>query len=89
MFSKRNILDFLAFCSIGLLIYSCANRGYPTGGPKDENPPVIVKEDPVNGSTNFFQAYAQLLAKLSSKIKTTIGVHKYKFLFLGDKFFHE
>lgn len=53
MFSKRNILDFLAFCSIGLLIYSCANRGYPTGGPKDENPPVIVKEDPVNGSTNF------------------------------------
>ena len=33
-----------------------------------------------NGSTNFFQAYAQLLAKLSSKIKTTIGVHQYKFL---------
>jgi hypothetical protein len=33
-----------------------------------------------DGSTNFFQVYAQLLAKLSSKIKTTIGVHQYKFL---------
>jgi hypothetical protein len=53
MFSKRNILGFLAYCSISLLMYSCANRGYPKGGPKDEDPPIIVKEDPVNGSTNF------------------------------------
>lgn len=33
-----------------------------------------------DGSTNFFQVYAQLLAKLSTKIKTTIGLHQYKFL---------
>ncbi len=33
-----------------------------------------------DGGTHFFQLYAQLLAKLSSKIKTTIGLHQYKFL---------
>ena len=33
-----------------------------------------------DGGTNFFQVYAQLLAKLSTKIKTTIGLHQYKFL---------
>ena len=32
---------------------SCANRGSPSGGDKDEEPPVIVDEVPENFSTNF------------------------------------
>ncbi|MCW3804039.1 Ig-like domain-containing protein [Plebeiibacterium marinum] len=36
-----------------LIVYSCANPGYPTGGPKDETPPVIKKSVPVNGQMNY------------------------------------
>jgi len=74
MFSRKTIPYLLATLSIGLLLYSCANRGYPVGGPKDEDPPVIVKEDPVNGGLNFdkkklniyFNEYVQL-KEVSSK----------------------
>lgn len=53
MFSRRNILELLIICSICVIIYSCANRGYPNGGPKDKEAPYIVKEDPINGGINF------------------------------------
>lgn len=36
-----------------LLIISCANPGTPTGGMKDEVPPIIVSSKPENGTTNF------------------------------------
>jgi hypothetical protein len=36
-----------------ILIASCAKISSPTGGPKDKEPPVIVKSDPVSGQTNF------------------------------------
>lgn len=48
---------------------ACANRGVgPQGGPKDETPPVVVKETPANGSLNVqdkrveivFDEYLQL-----------------------------
>lgn len=36
-----------------LLFANCANRGRPSGGDKDLIPPVIVKSEPKNFSTNF------------------------------------
>lgn len=36
-----------------LLIYACANRGYPEGGPKDTTPPEVVTEVPESFSKNF------------------------------------
>jgi hypothetical protein len=36
-----------------LLSYGCAQQGAPTGGPKDETPPVVLKTVPPNYSTNF------------------------------------
>ncbi len=39
--------------SIAITLVSCANRGSPSGGDKDEEPPVIVDEVPENFSTNF------------------------------------
>lgn len=33
-----------------------------------------------DGTTYFIQGYAQLLTKISAKIKSTIGVHQYQFL---------
>lgn len=37
----------LVFC------WSCAQQGNPTGGPRDEDPPVVVESDPPNYSTRF------------------------------------
>ncbi|MFC2129255.1 Ig-like domain-containing protein [Bacteroidota bacterium] len=36
-----------------MVVCSCAQQGAPTGGPKDENPPVLLKAVPENYSTNF------------------------------------
>ena len=35
------------------VLNSCANRGRPTGGDKDKEPPIITKAIPENFSTNF------------------------------------
>jgi len=36
-----------------LLCGSCAQQGSPSGGPRDEDPPVIVESDPPNYSLHF------------------------------------
>lgn len=36
-----------------IVLMSCANRGNPTGGPKDEEAPLIVRSSPENFKTNF------------------------------------
>ncbi len=63
---NRCLLIVSIFC---LLFTGCANRGIgPQGGPKDTIPPQVVKETPLNGSTNFhgdkievvFNEYLQL-----------------------------
>jgi len=36
-----------------LLIWGCANRVQPTGGPKDEDPPIPVFSSPLPGQLNF------------------------------------
>ncbi|WP_426432212.1 Ig-like domain-containing protein [Winogradskyella sp. HB-48] len=38
---------------MALVIVSCANRGSPSGGEEDVDPPVIISEKPKNLSTNF------------------------------------
>ena len=47
------VFKILIIFSIGLLIVTCASRGRPTGGDIDEDPPVIVKSEPENYTTNF------------------------------------
>lgn len=47
------IKKLLFVLAIAATICSCANRGYPEGGPKDETPPEILKEEPVNFATSF------------------------------------
>ena len=38
---------------IVLLCWNCAQLGSPTGGPRDEDPPVVVESTPPNYSTRF------------------------------------
>jgi len=50
---NKTLSNFILAAFIGLIFINCANRGNPDGGPKDETPPVIVKAEPDNYSTNF------------------------------------
>ncbi|PID68491.1 MAG: hypothetical protein CR968_01455 [Flavobacteriia bacterium] len=45
--------SLIIFCIIGLFIISCARVGTPSGGAKDELPPVIVSAQPDFESTHF------------------------------------
>lgn len=45
---------------VALVIYACANRGYPEGGAKDETPPKVIKEVPESYSTNFNGKYIDI-----------------------------
>ena len=48
---KHIILPLLIF--IAVFIWSCANQGNPTGGPKDTIPPVLIKSIPSHKQTNY------------------------------------
>ncbi len=39
--------------AIALLFAGCANVVTPSGGPKDQKPPVVLEASPANNSTNF------------------------------------
>lgn len=66
--TNRHILYALASVSF-LAAIGCANRGMgPQGGPKDETPPKVVKEEPLSGTVDYhnkkieitFDEYLQL-----------------------------
>lgn len=50
-------IDFLfrrmGLPALALMLYACANVVSPTGGPRDEDPPVVVRSEPPNFSANF------------------------------------
>lgn len=50
---QNRLYNLVLLIFIGLIIYTCANKGTPEGGPKDETPPEIIKTEPDNYSTNF------------------------------------
>jgi len=50
---RLSLMRIFSLVFIAITLASCANRGTPTGGEKDEEPPVILKAVPENFSTNF------------------------------------
>ncbi len=49
----KQLLSFCFLLVIGLTLWQCARRGTPSGGPKDETPPVLLRTVPENLTTNF------------------------------------
>ena len=49
----KHILITASLLLMAFLAQRCANAVAPTGGPKDERPPVVVEAIPENNSTNF------------------------------------
>lgn len=56
---RRILAGFFLFFMIAALVH-CARRGNPTGGPKDEEGPVLVKAEPENMTVNFKAAKIRL-----------------------------
>lgn len=48
----RRIFEAGAFVGVTILAAACANIGNPSGGARDEDPPVFVGANPAQGSTN-------------------------------------
>lgn len=58
---RQQLKGFLQVLLILCFVYSCANKGPgPTGGPKDETPPQVMKSTPANGSLNFLKKEIQV-----------------------------
>lgn len=59
--TPRWILSCLCILLLGTVTLSCAKQGYPNGGPKDTQPPVIERITPPSNTLNFadpkFQIY--------------------------------
>ncbi|QCX02140.1 hypothetical protein FGM00_19210 [Aggregatimonas sangjinii] len=49
---RRILAGFFLFFMVAALVH-CARRGTPTGGPKDEQGPVLIKAEPENMTINF------------------------------------
>ena len=49
----RRLLAALFACCMLLALSRCGRRGTPSGGPKDETPPVLLRADPPDRTTRF------------------------------------
>lgn len=49
---NKSFLKILSLVAV-LSFYNCAKIGSPTGGPRDEDPPVVVASKPPNKTTHF------------------------------------
>lgn len=56
---KRNIFALILMASLALF-WQCAQRGSPSGGPKDEKAPVLLGSEPKSGATQFNQKKIRL-----------------------------
>jgi len=50
---KRKIIHLAIIVALSQLFWYCANVGMPTGGEKDETPPVVIKSIPEANALNF------------------------------------
>jgi hypothetical protein len=90
--NRKSLLYTLKLMTLALVLSYCAKQASPTGGPKDETPPVIVKSVPVSGTTSFrgkeieitFNEYVQL-DKLNEKLMISPPVKEKPDIFLKGK----
>ncbi|WP_298996610.1 Ig-like domain-containing protein [Flagellimonas sp. S174] len=53
MVHLKKYLSFFFILWLGLVLWQCARRGNPTGGPEDVTPPELIRTVPENFSTEF------------------------------------
>lgn len=80
------------FLPVFILIAACAKISSPTGGPRDKEPPYVVKSIPVNSAINFkekriaitFNEYV-VLDKITDKFMVSPPMNKKPRVFLRGK----
>ncbi|MDO4511946.1 MAG: Ig-like domain-containing protein [Bacteroidales bacterium] len=50
---KLRALTYLLLVAVAGFLWSCANIGSPSGGPRDYTPPVVLKSNPAPRAVNF------------------------------------
>src|ERR1700733_13583628 len=62
MLNKRALFLLTKFIPFALIfvIFGCANRQNPQGGPRDHDPPKLLKATPPNMTRNFKEKIIQL-----------------------------
>jgi len=71
------IVSFIVFFVVVFVVAltgGCASTGYPSGGAKDEEPPVIVKSIPVQNALNF--QGDEIIVEFNELIKVTDVLQK-------------
>jgi uncharacterized protein (DUF2141 family) len=66
---NKALYNFIFIALISFVFINCANRGTPQGGPKDIEPPKILKSEPENLSTNFTEQEIRIYFNEYIKIK--------------------
>ena len=51
--NMKKIIRYITIILAAVLLSRCANVVMPSGGPKDQKPPVVLEASPENNSTNF------------------------------------
>ena len=90
---SRSSLLLLSFAIASLWLWSCANIGNPSGGPRDEDPPVFVSADPAPGSVNVnktrmtltFNELVNVKDAFSKVVVSPVGKSVPKVMSLGKK----
>jgi len=49
----KKLLSLFFLALMGVALWQCAKRGSPSGGPKDEAPPKLLRTEPENFTTGF------------------------------------
>jgi Bacterial Ig-like domain len=66
---RSHYFKFINIFLIVLIVVSCARRGRPTGGPKDEDSPIMVTAEPPFETTNFDKKKIKILFDEYIKLK--------------------
>lgn len=59
-YNSNRLLGYSLVATLILGIASCASIGNPTGGPRDEDPPVFIRANPAPGATNVTRNKVEL-----------------------------
>ena len=67
---RKVIFKIFIVTIVGIVVYACANKAQgPTGGPKDETPPKVMKSIPLNGALNFKKKEIQIIFDENIKVE--------------------
>lgn len=66
---NKSYILYIIFALMPILVSMCANPGTPTGGPKDNKPPLVINSKPLPFSTGFNDKVVTIVFNENIQIK--------------------